>query len=121
MPLPIRKNTEESSYSLRQLAKEIYGSKVGEIYSAKILAAIAADNGYDKSTIYTEEQFDNYVDRIISAINASEAPTIFFDVNHEGDPTYLASNREHAVVVAGYFTSNENQLCFIVSQWGKSY
>ncbi|WP_133137618.1 hypothetical protein [Legionella rowbothamii] len=119
VPLPIRKNDGEYSYSLRQLAKEKYGSQVGEIYSAKTLAAIAADNGYYKSTIYTEEQFDNYVDRIISAINASEAPIIFFDVNNEGDPTYLASNREHAVVVAGYFTSNESQLCFIVSQWGK--
>lgn len=77
VPLPIRKNDGEYSYSLRQLAKEKYGSQVGEIYSAKTLAAIAADNGYYKSTIYTEEQFDNYVDRIISAINASEAPIIF--------------------------------------------
>ncbi|MGL5741264.1 MAG: hypothetical protein ACRCXC_01280 [Legionella sp.] len=53
-PLPIRKNKGQYTYSLRELAKKKYGSQVGEIYSAKTLVSIAADNGYDRCSVYTE-------------------------------------------------------------------
>ncbi|KTC91249.1 hypothetical protein [Fluoribacter dumoffii] len=120
-PLPIRKNKGQYTDSLRKHAKEDYGSQVGEIYSASTLAALAADNGFINSSIYTENQFEHYVERIISAINKDEAPIIFYDIDPAGEPAYFSSNREHAVVVAGYFISKERELCFIISQWGKYY
>ncbi|CDZ76838.1 hypothetical protein BN59_01114 [Legionella massiliensis] len=120
-PLPLRKNKGEFTYSLRQHAKEKYDSQVGEVYSAKILASIAKDNGFVNSSIYREDKFANYVARIISSIGNDEAPIIFIDIDKDGEPTNLSGNREHAAVVAGYFFSKENELCFIVSQWGNYY
>ncbi|CAM2962678.1 Uncharacterised protein [Legionella steigerwaltii] len=120
-PLPIRKNKGEHSFSLRQLAKEKYGSQVGEVYSAKTLASIAEDNGYDNYTIYTEENMKYYVNRIVTSISKGEAPIIFYDVDKEGEPAQLSSNREHALVVAGYFINKNQEQCFIVCQWGKFY
>lgn len=120
-PLPLRKNKHEYTYSMRELSKEKYKSQVGEIYSAKVLAAIAADNGYPDSSIYTENQYSLYVGRILAAIEKDQAPIIFYDVDQNGEPALYTSNREHAVVVAGYFMNKHQEECFIISQWGKYY
>lgn len=121
-PLKIRKDKDPAiTSSLRQLAKEKYGSKVGEVYSAKTLIAIALDNGYDNSTIFTLNNKDSYLAKIVSLINAGEAPIIFYDIDVPGEPTQLDSNREHATVVVGYFINKQNELGFIVTQWGNYY
>ncbi len=119
-PLPIRKNSS-NDYSLRQLAKERYGSMIGEIYSATTLAKIAADNGYEHSTIVTAKDFQDYTRTILVSINAGEAPILFYDIDLQGDPAQVESNREHAVVVVGFFLNKNRELGFIVSQWGGYY
>ena len=124
MPKPFKLRKEQDpaiSYSLRQLAKEKYNSKVGEIYSAKTLTALAYDNGYENSTIFTLDSKDDYLAKIISLINAGEAPIIFYDVDLDGNPTKMRSNREHAAVVVGYFISKFNELGLIITQWGSYY
>lgn len=121
-PFPIRKDKEPLNWmSIRQLAKTYYGSKVGEVYSAKILAAIAADCGFKEVTISHAVYFDDYVKMVTSTIEAGELPILFYDIDENGEPAKMNSFREHATVVAGYFINKNAELCFIVSQWGKFY
>jgi hypothetical protein len=118
-PLPIRKNGGQYAYSIRQHAKEHYGSQVGEVYSATTLKALAEENGY-RCSVFTGG-FNSYTDIIRQAIDRGEAPIIFYDINDEGDPAELDGNREHAVVVVGYFNHDMEGACFILSQNGGFY
>ncbi|BCA94797.1 hypothetical protein TUM19329_11580 [Legionella antarctica] len=119
-PPPLRKDKNHPD-SLRQQAKERYGSTVGEIYSAKTLAQIAADNGYDHSSVVTANSFTDYNWTIIRSVNSGEAPILFYDIDLEGEPARMKSHREHAAVVVGYYVNKKQELGFIVSQGGNYY
>ncbi len=71
-----------------------------------------------------ESKHAEYVTNIKNEIDRGNAPIIFYDVSEDGRgmPVKVKSQREHAAVLAGYFThARNNELYFIMLQWGEYY
>ncbi|RDI46941.1 hypothetical protein [Aquicella lusitana] len=124
-PPPVRKSyglfqENDATTSLREIAKKQHGSQVGEVYDPFTLMAIARQSGYADLTLITPCTPSDYIETLINAVNAHEAPIVFFDVNVKtGDVIQANGKWEHAAVIVGYFTTKENKPGFILAQWGQ--
>jgi len=119
-PLNVRGHSSGES-SIRKIAKERYGSVVGEVYSPVTLRFLAKDLGYSKTSIYSPRTFDDYNHTIITSLSILETPIVFFDVCNQGEPIQANGEREHAVVICGYFYNLQKELCYLFTQWGEFY
>lgn len=121
VPPPARgKQTLFEQQSLRNQAKELFLSQVGEIYDVTSLVKLAKHNGYDASLIYNDS--DNYCELIKSQVSNGYAPIVFFDVDFETKgPGLHQSEHEHAAVIVGYFSDTKKNLWFIATCWGLYY
>lgn len=130
-PHQVRKNNKgikpknKKTISIRQRAKEMLGSKVGEVYGDLNLIKLAKDNGFDNFKSISCSTIAEYCAIIKSAIDKNLMPLVFFDVNvsdyNQGQPYNSHGSHEHAAVVYGYYHTPKGELKFQIGQWGKFY
>lgn len=119
-PQSQQQQQEKSVASLRKQAKEKYGSKVGEVYDHRTLLALAKENGFGQSRVIASNA-DEYVSHLKTEIDRNNAPVVFFDVSSQGEPIDVNSEREHGAVLGGYYVEKNDQLNFILLQWGEYF
>ena len=123
-PFPARKKDfiDYTGLSLRKIAKNKYHSAVGEIYNIEDLAALAEENQDISAKYVTCSSENDYINLIIDAINANQAPVVFFDVCIQtGLPNKFNGKYEHAAVVVGYTIHPDKTVTFKVGQWETYY
>ena len=107
--------------SLRQAAKEKFGSKVGEVYTGSALVGLANHFGFS-GTQLLEPSPDEYIDALKQTLDQNKPAVVFFEVDvRNGQPVSLGGTWEHAAVVCGYYYDKAGDLKFVVAQWGEFY
>lgn len=122
-PPPARKRDRmiKAGTSLRQLAKKLAYSQVGEVYSPQFLVEIAKNYGF-QSTCVVNPSREGYISMLKEMIDSEHAPIVFFDVAMKtGMPIKLGSKQEHAAICVGYFYNLKNELFFTLLHWGKPW
>ncbi len=139
-PWPTCKSDDRSqNTSLRQKAKENFGSAIGEIYDINTLMLLAEDNGYQINKVQIPT--NSYVNYLKVLLKSNQLPIAYFDTNVDfnfftllehlsniyisddnniGHPVLNDGKTEHSALVVGYYTLN-NQDYFVLSQWGKYF
>lgn len=107
--------------SIRKQAK-IRGSKVGEVYDARMLTTLASDFFFNAG-YYAPEKTD-YLETIKKCLHLGIAVGVFFDIERseqlrETVVVNIKGTNEHAGVIVGYYFNKENKLFFILLNWNK--
>lgn len=125
--LPVNKE-KIFSESLRQRAKKVTNSKVGEVYGPFQMQKILSYNQFEISSYYMDDR-DIYAQFLIAALSQSQPVVVYFDValqigypeDVQGTPMIHNGKFEHCAAVVGcYYDTNKN-LCLIAAQWGEFY
>ena len=121
---PLYKNGNQDKVSLRQIAKR-HGSTVGEIYTINQLLSICQDAQYT-AEYFAPNNEEDYVSQLKSLVEIGLTPIVFFDANlelglREGFPKIGDGEDEHAAIVIGCYTNEENDTRFLVTQWGEFF
>lgn len=127
-PYKVRKGKSPENakeISLRQKAKEVIASKVGEVYGDLNLLKLAKESGYNNFKSVSCSSIAEYCAVINSAVEKNLIPIVLFDVRvsgwNAGQPFNDNGHHEHAAVIYGYYHNPEGELKYLVGQWGKYY
>ncbi|KTD61458.1 hypothetical protein Lsan_1835 [Legionella santicrucis] len=113
------------SYSLRQHAKQVIHSQVGEVYGPTQMKKVFDYNKFETTSFHITNK-DSYEKFIIHMINQKQPVIAYFDVTprmdleEQGMPGIFNGSFEHGAAIAGYYYSNA-QLNLIIAQWGEFY
>lgn len=125
-PLPLHKERQTFNYSLRQRAKELIDSKVGEVYGTEQVKKVFEYNRFEVNSFRIYEEII-YINLIRDSLKNLCPVIVFFDViprreeiQNNGSPSLLNGRFEHAAVVVGIYKEND-EYRVIYSQWGGFY
>lgn len=115
--IPIYKD-KTYPFSLRQIAKKITGSQVGEMYSVEALLKVCLAVQYQPRAFkFLDEK--QYIETLKQLTLKNLASIVFFDVQKEGGIPYMGDGKnEHAAIVCGCYTNANDETRFIVTHWG---
>lgn len=125
--LPVHKE-KMFSYSLRQRAKEVTHSKVGEVYGPSQMQEILSYNDF-KVTSYCIIYRDVYAQFLIQALSQYQPVLVYFDVavplgypeEIQGTPIIKKGQFEHCAAIVGYYYDIDKHLWLIAAQLGEFY
>lgn len=124
--LPLTKNKGMFDYSIRQHAKAVVDSQVGEVYGAAQMKKVFDYNNFETSSFRITDK-DIYQNFILNAINQKQPVIVYFDVSprigsedKQGMPSFFKGSFEHSSAIAGYYYC-KSELRLIIAQWGGFY
>lgn len=122
-PLPARKRDgENASCSLRQLAKEKFHSTTGEMNSIEDILNLANENPEIVASALGCRSEEEYSNILVNMVDYNLAAIVFFEVDPPtGQPQSGTFENDHAAIVVGYQRDKDGQLQFVLSQWQKEY
>lgn len=123
-PLPVTKDKGKHPSSLRERAKKITGSQVGEVYGPEQIGQVLAHNQFAVNS-YRLPDHDVCM-QFIKDMLQHETPVItYFDVTIPtstvgipGTPTTQQGYFEHAAAIIGYYFDSEDNMQLLVAEWG---
>ncbi|MGD9591022.1 MAG: hypothetical protein AB7V32_00710, partial [Candidatus Berkiella sp.] len=124
-PIVRKQKLPNEQNSIRQLAKGLIGSEVGEVYGDLNLLKVAKDSGFTNFKSIECSTIAQYCAVIQTAIDHNLIPIVVFDVKLSGSNTGHPFNNnglhEHAAVISSYFHTKSGELRFNAGQWGHYY
>lgn len=125
-PWPLHKKHRTFDYSLRQRAKEVIDSKVGEVYGTEQVKKVFEYNGFEVSPFRMDHEV--IYTKLIRESLKNLCPVIVFldviprreEIQNNGSPALLNGRFEHAAVIVGIYKENDKYRV-IYSQWGGFY
>ncbi len=126
-PYPTKKHMKKAyfsaenmaSRSLREQAKKMNFSAVGEIYDIRDLVTLSHLNGYSNTYFQSFDSQESYQEALTNAVDNNIAANVFYDVDRSnGEPINNQTQTEHAAIVVGYARDQSLSLKIIVSTWG---
>lgn len=125
--LPVNKE-KMFSESLRQRAKKVTGSQVGEVYGPFQMEQIFSYNQFEV-TSYCITDRDIYAQFLIAALSQSQPVLVYFDValpignqeDEQGSPMIHNGTLEHCAAIVGCYHDTNKNLFLIAAQWGEFY
>ncbi len=108
-------------FSLRQIAKKISNSQVGEMYSLEALMKVSLAVKYQPRAFKILDE-QKYIETLDKLVHKNFAPVVFFDVEKGSGAPYIGDGRnEHAAIIAACYTNKNGETHFLVTHWGRFF
>lgn len=125
-PFPLYKENKTFDYSIRQRAKEIIQSKVGEVFGSEQVKKVFEYGGFQVDSFRLQDE-NSYTSLVWASLKNACPVIAYFDVvpkrediPDRGAPSRLQGEFEHAAVLVGIY-QEKHEYHIIYVQWGQYF